>query len=114
MIDAPRNTAIFTAMPEITTKCTACGGSGKTPLSAHLKEALNIVGRYCPDAAVSDMASFLGITPTAMCNRLASLVRLGLIHAKQDGKRKLYNLGKKPVRARKPPQRQNQRKGGSI
>lgn len=80
-------------MKQILVQCDTCEGTGKTPLSEHLKNTLALVGRKGRTAeqirAASGETAWTSIN--AFNNRLEKLRALGLVGRHREGKFYYYS-----------------------
>ena len=76
-------------MGKVTIKCGCCKGTGRVPLTGTYKKTLALLKqatRNKPEAYAASLAQIDGCNATAMNNRLARLVELGLAKARRDGR----------------------------
>jgi hypothetical protein len=74
----------------VTRKCTCCDGTGRVELTgvyADTYAMLSDIGRETNGAGLAIVA---GCSPTAMCNRLAALERLGVATSRRYGRQRLF------------------------
>ena len=70
--------------------CGQCKGSGEMPLGSVYMETLLLLRKQKTPLNGAALARLAGCKPTAMANRLARLVKLGLARAEPDGRQTLY------------------------
>ena len=79
-------------MTHDTQTCTRCRGTGRVPLGPEHQATLDAV-RSHGQVTPMQLSEQLGVAREAMCNRLATLARLGLVHVERvSGKQLRYSV----------------------
>jgi DNA-binding transcriptional ArsR family regulator len=73
-----------------TRKCETCGGTGRVKLTGVYAETLACLRRHAPVSGADLSRLMGGVSPEAMCNRLAALRHHGLAEFRQHGREKLW------------------------
>lgn len=76
-------------MATIYTSCPHCNGKGKVELTGVYLNTLRVLQGSVPISG-ADLGRLMGVKGEAMCNRLATLKRLGLVKCTQDGRKKIW------------------------
>lgn len=82
-------------------KCPECAGVGTVPLPEHLEQTLAALGGRTKPA---EYLSGAGLTINAISNRLADLLKLGLVTRHKEGRQWFYRAARKakPSESNKP------------
>jgi hypothetical protein len=75
-------------------RCPRCDGSGRVPLARSLRETLEALRAYAEATPTGLVHDHRGVSVTALCNRLATLARLGFATVRAEGKQRWYRAKK--------------------
>lgn len=76
----------------VTVPCPMCEGCGRIELTGEYRETFEVLRAMGREANGVELAALMGVKPTAMNNRLASLERHGLVTSRRYGRRRLFKV----------------------
>ena len=76
-------------MKRIMVKCGHCCGKGQVEFTGDIRDTLELLDKV-NGVTGADLAAKVGIKATAMNNRLAYLLRMGLARCVRHGQKKIY------------------------
>ena len=71
-------------------ECPTCHGAGKIPWTGIYADTLEFLRSQTEELNGAQLARLAGIKPTAMCNRLVTLQRMGFALGRRYGKECLW------------------------
>jgi hypothetical protein len=76
------------------TPCGHCKGTGSVVLTGVYADTYALLRRQSAPLTAADLAPAAGCKPTAMCNRLSALERMGFAVSQRYGRKRLYRAVK--------------------